>query len=141
MLRLQGKKNIDLWMDGNIYPKHPASNSAPPFRDITSFVNYLGDGYRGFHGYTRHLEAVSDTLQLEKDLLAKENLQLRHTLDLCNQKLESNEKIIQDLERDKENLRQKQTLLGLRKRERKLKDIDQLKIGCGGTKKRINAIK
>lgn len=141
MFRMQGKKNIDLWIDGRLYPKDPFRNSTPPFKDITSLLNFAGDGHNGLLGYTEHLEAASNALRLERDLFEKENIYLKKTMDQCVQRISSDKETILGLEKQKEELRFKQTALGLRKREKKLQKYEQMKLGGGGIKKRIHAIK
>lgn len=139
--RLQGNKNLDLWVDGRLYPKNPLQNSTPPFKDITTLLNFVGEGYNGLLGYTHHLEASSNVLKLERDLLEKENNHLKQRMEQYVQKLRGQKETILVLEKQKEKLRLKQTSLGLRKRERKLRDYQQLKLKSGGIKKRIHAVK
>ena len=53
--RLEGKKNVDLWVDARLYPLHPPLQATPPFRDLTSFLKFLGDGENGLLGYCKRL--------------------------------------------------------------------------------------
>lgn len=141
MFRMQGKKNIDLWIDGRLYPKDPITNSTPPFKDITSLLHFARNGYNGLLGYTQHLEATSNALTLERDLFEKENTCLRKTMDQYVQTFLSDKETILGLEKQKDELRLKQIALGLRKRKKKLQKYEQMKLGGGGIKKRIHAIK
>ena len=52
---MQGLKAIDLWIDGNIYPLDPIFGAPPPFKNITMFVKFVGDGFNGLLGYCRIL--------------------------------------------------------------------------------------
>lgn len=54
-LRLAGNCNLDLWLDGQIYPKHPVDQTPPKFHDLKSFLCFLGDGVTGFYGYVQAL--------------------------------------------------------------------------------------
>ena len=36
VLRYQGKKHIDIWSDGRLYPIDPIKNTTPPFSNCTS---------------------------------------------------------------------------------------------------------
>lgn len=54
-LRSQGRKCIDLWTDGSIYPIDPITNAPPNFCNVTTFLRFLGDGANGLLGYCRRL--------------------------------------------------------------------------------------
>ena len=41
--RLQGHKNIDLWVDGKLYPVDSLRKSTPPFKNVTSLLQFVGD--------------------------------------------------------------------------------------------------
>lgn len=141
MLRMQGRKNLDLWVDGRLYPKNPFTNSTPPFKDITSLLNFTGDNFNGLLGYTQSLEASSSVFKLEKDLLEKENICLKKTVEQSMRKILGDKETIAGLEKQRDDLRLKQTSLGLHKREKKLQKYEEMKLGGGGIKKRIHAIR
>jgi hypothetical protein len=42
--RRAGDTNLDLWLDGTIYPENPQTKEPPPFRDLKSLLCYVGDG-------------------------------------------------------------------------------------------------
>ena len=44
--KLQVYKHIELWVDGRIYPMDSTWKSIPPFKDITSLLHFVGNGYR-----------------------------------------------------------------------------------------------
>lgn len=55
---MQGAKAIDIWIDGNIYPLDPISGAPPPFKSITNFFKFVGDGFNGLLGYCRRLHML-----------------------------------------------------------------------------------
>ena len=55
--RAGGETHIDLWVDGNLYPTDPATNSAPAFRTIKEYIEFLCNGERGMLGYIKRLSA------------------------------------------------------------------------------------
>lgn len=72
-LRMQGLKAIDLWTDGNLYPFDPITGAAPPFRNITQLMRFVGDGFNGLLGYcerlhTAHLHVLARTQELQCSL-------------------------------------------------------------------------
>lgn len=131
-LRLQGKKNLDLWIDGRLYPVNPNSQSTPPFSNFSSLLKFVGDGYTGFLGYTMQLTAASEVLKLENHLLQQEVIQLREQLNETSEKTKTLEKALA-------LARKRKTILGIRDRERSLKNIENLKLGSGGCIRRIRA--
>ena len=140
-LRSQGAKNIDLWVDGRMYPKHPLENSTPPFEDVTSLIGFVRNGEHGLLGYTKHLETASHVNRLERDLLEKQNAELKECVHQREQKIKMQLETIALLKKQRDEARMKQTTLGLRKRQYKLRNIQDLKVGCGGIKKRVQAVK
>ena len=94
--RLQGSKNIDLWVDGKLYPVDPLRKSTPPFIDVTSLLNFVRDGYAGLLGYTLNLQAQHGIIKLERDLMERENINLKNTIEQYAQKLcTTNETILE----------------------------------------------
>ena len=75
---------------------------------------------RGFLGYTQSLDAQNNILKFEQDVLERENVNLKYIIKQYKAKLcNSNETI--SIKKKKVNiLREKQTVLGLRKREKKI---------------------
>ena len=63
-LRVQGKRHIDLWVDGKFYPLDPTTQKNPPFRTMHGLVQYVGDGMDGLLSYyNRPNHFQSATLQ------------------------------------------------------------------------------
>lgn len=54
--RKAGGTNLDLWLDGSIYPQNPITGVVPAFRDIRSLLCYVGDGESGLLGYAKALQ-------------------------------------------------------------------------------------
>ena len=50
-LQMQGNKAIDLWTDGSLYPMDPHSSAPPSFHNITSLLQFIGDGFNDLLGY------------------------------------------------------------------------------------------
>ena len=134
VLRYQGKKHIDIWSDGRLYPIDPNTKTTPPFSNCTSLLKFMGDGSRGLLGYTHNLAGERDVLKLENHLLRQEN-------EAVLQTLEDNKKKINSLEDTIKTLRTKQTSLGPRVRLKRLRNIETLKRGSGGCTKRIRAVR
>ena len=49
--RRMGAKNIDLWVQGSIYPHNPLSQLPRQFFGLTSFLKYVCEGTNGLWGY------------------------------------------------------------------------------------------
>lgn len=73
MPRMQGNKNLYLFLDGRLYPKDPLTNSTSPFKDISSLLNFVEGGYNGPLRYTQSLEASNITLKLQRDFFERVN--------------------------------------------------------------------
>lgn len=139
--RRQGEHHLDLWTDGRLYPKDPTTNATPPFSNVTSLVHFTGDGKQGLLGYIQRIE--SKTLSMEKviDAMSARNKVLSEQNQQYITRARSCEESIKELEKKLDTLRQKDTELGPRRRKRKLSNLHQLKLGSGGVKKRIHAVR
>jgi hypothetical protein len=74
--RAAGESNLDLWLDGSLYPAETSTRKKPRFSDIKSLLEFVGDGHRGMLRYTNSLQSL-ESLQT-RDL---EVTQLRLRLD------------------------------------------------------------
>ena len=143
--RLQGFKNIDLWVYGRLYPMDLTWKSTPPFKAVTSLLQFVvvmaigGEG--GLLGYTQSLDAQNNILEFEQDLLVRENVNLKYTIEQYKTKLCNINETIPTLNKQVNTLREKQIVLGLHKREKKIQDIENLKLRTDNIKERIHAIK
>lgn len=54
--RKAGDSNLDLWLDGRIYPVDPLNGKRPKFHDVKSLLEYVGDGENGMLGHANRLE-------------------------------------------------------------------------------------
>ena len=54
-LQMEGKKHIDLWIDGSIYPRDPLTGRYLGFASIHDLVRFVGDGDNGLFGYCSRL--------------------------------------------------------------------------------------
>ena len=59
--REAGETNIDLWVDGHLYPVDPATECSPPFSNTKQYLEFLCHGEMGMLGYTKRLKAMLDS--------------------------------------------------------------------------------
>lgn len=149
-LRLAGKTNINLWIDGHLYPPDPAVNYPPTFRDLPSFIHHLGDGEKGLLGYCKRL-AVKDawrvhvlSCQLQEahsNLLRVQNGLDEATLSTIRLQKEclKKGKKIEKLHATISHM--KNTPNGARERKRSISAIDTLAPQGGAFKRRVIATK
>lgn len=134
--RNAGKKNVDLWMDGCIYPPDPLTQRPPQFNGLTSFVKFVCEGNEGLYGYTcrlatQGLAGVHESLRnmqtrlqgyvqslMEKDRLlaekGRENQSLQQAMSVIEdamhavqvQNMELQSKIM-ELEKENRNIKSK----------------------------------
>ena len=139
--RLQGEHHLDLWTDGRLYPKNPQTNAPPPFCNVTSLLHFTGDGKQGLLGYIQNIESKASSLEKVIEVLSCRNKELHRHNQQSIELLRSYEENVQYLTKKINTMRQKDTELGTRKRKRKLSNLHQLKLGSGGVKKRIHAVR
>jgi hypothetical protein len=53
--RKAGDTNIDLWLDGSIYPQDPSTGHPPAFRTLKEFLEFVCHGQAGLLGYVEKL--------------------------------------------------------------------------------------
>ena len=132
-MRLEGKKHIDLWVDGSVYPRDPLNGRYPTFSSVHDLIRFVGDGVNGLLGYCLRLsqcgnEHNNQILYLNSVLLNSQN----RVMCLQNQVTELQKKI-KELENSHKQLAAlKQTPIGLRERIRQLKNINNLLETSGG---------
>jgi hypothetical protein len=51
--------NIDLWLDGSLYPIDPRSGKRPRIDSPSSLLEFVGDGENDLLGYIKSLESNS----------------------------------------------------------------------------------
>lgn len=54
-MREVGASNIDLWVDGSIYPHNPVDNKRPHFRSVSQLLEFVAEGNNGLLGYIERL--------------------------------------------------------------------------------------
>ena len=167
-LRERGAKNLDLWVNGELYPVDPVSNSHPDFNTITGLCRFVCLGKSGLLGYCKNLEGNRISLEQKiQDLSVKlhhlnqsymvvycENMRLNQTITVLNQRhvnalLEEKSNSVKEIQKLKIDLRRLQKrhsrLKGkknwLRIRPKKLKPIACLKRGGGGYRKRVFGVR
>jgi hypothetical protein len=59
--REAGETNIDLWVDGRLYPIDPATECSPPFSTTKQYLEFLCHGEMDMLGYTKRLKAMLDS--------------------------------------------------------------------------------
>ena len=53
--RAAGQKNVDLWVDGRLYPNDPVAHYHPTFHNLSTFLQFVGRGENGLLGYYKRL--------------------------------------------------------------------------------------
>lgn len=48
---MEGKKHVDLWVDGSLYPKDPSIGRSTPLFFVYELIYFLGDAMNGLLGY------------------------------------------------------------------------------------------
>lgn len=138
-MRLQDKKHLDIWCDGRIYPKNPTTNTTPCFSSPSSLLRYAGDGHKGLLGYCNALSSHANSLKYLYDILSHENSMIKAQNYKLTLELQKKDQSICNLETKVKELRKKKTKLGERERDRKINNVETLKCGSGGLKRRIRA--
>ena len=139
--RREGKKHIDIWSDGSIYPFDPTTMSTPNFNNASSLLRFVGDGASGLLGYCYHLlQNTHQVASLNNSLLLHNAFMLEQE-KMYHSKMESANGTIVELEKAIKNARLKSTTLGLRHRCKTVANIETLKTGGGGLKKCIRAVR
>lgn len=138
-MRVQDKKHLDIWCDGRIYPKNPTTNTTPCFSSPSSLLRYAGDGHKGLLGYCNALSSHANSLKYLYDILSHENSMIKAQNYKLTLELQKRDQSICNLETKVKELRKKKTKLGERERDRKISNVETLKCGSGGLKRRIRA--
>ena len=100
-LRMQGKRHIDLSIDGNLYLLDPITQTNPRFYTMHGLVWYVGDGMDGLLGYCNRLNHFqSATLQACEFRRA----QLEQLACSANSTIVAMQRTIEDLEMQKKKL-------------------------------------
>lgn len=168
-LRLQGCKSIDLWVDGAIYPLDRLTNAPPTFKNMTTFLRFVGDGFNGLLGYCRRLHShaleeahhrihVCNTLAGVHQKLSEEITSLQAQVQVLQVGTEKMEKEIMLLKKNNVILVERSELAqrvarnarrhlsslkklptGYKARKRKRQSMETLAVSSGAWKRRLRA--
>ena len=81
--RLEGCKNVDLWVDRNLYPPDPATQYPPSFNSLPSFLQFLGDGDNGLLRYCKRLSMLQNSDIA--DFFSSQMLEMQHNYSILLQ--------------------------------------------------------
>ena len=85
--RQMGAKNIDLWVQGSIYPLEPLSQLPPQFLGLTSFLKYVCEGTNGLWGYMCRVKNQSQQLYMHMQrMLLQKNSEIARLKAECDTK-------------------------------------------------------
>lgn len=62
--RKAGATNLDLWLDGSLYPADAVTQRPPTFHSLPDFLEFVGEGERGLLGYVKNLHNSSGSTSL-----------------------------------------------------------------------------
>ena len=82
MRRAAGHTNIDLWVDGRLYPVDPATERPPAFRSTKEYLEFLGDGEGGMLDYTKRLGAAHVPAATESTILSLQSRVAAYEVEL-----------------------------------------------------------
>ena len=160
--RAMGAKNVDLWVEGSIYPADPLTCHPPIFSGLTSFIKWVCAGQQGLWGYTLRLSSqvhnvwmsMQSRLAMQQAKVAQltsaiqlkdaECMQLQNVIDDINVKYAEVESQIDTLSVHNRRMQKKLdkvTAMGPRERLRTLKPLEKLTIGGGQWKRCVRACK
>lgn len=140
-MRVNGQKHLDIWCDGKLYPKNPVTNAQPNFSNPSSLLRFVGDGYNGLLGYCNNLSSSAQVFKHLYESLYQEFSSLKSNHLHLLQDMEQKSKTLIDLQTKIRKIRSKKTKLGWRERKKVVNNIETLKIGSGGLKRRIRAVR
>jgi len=87
-----GDYNLDLWLDGSIYPMDPSTGKRPRFYDVKSMLEFVGDGENGLLGYSHGLQnsntEISRRAVIDRERSNNEIADLRKSLEVLKQREE-----------------------------------------------------
>ena len=146
--RAAGQTNVDLWVDGRLYPKDPAVQYHPTFHNLSTFLQYVGRGEQGLLGYCKRL-SMNETNTFQCLMHQYQTLYSNH-YHIQQRLLESEkeEEVLKNVIKEKDTKLSKlentialleETPLGARERKRCLSSIETLAPKGGARKRRVMA--
>ena len=90
--RKAGDTNIDLWLDGSIYPTDPSTGMPPPFRTLKAFLEFVCHGQASLlgnveklarpNGYSTNLVRILQQIVLDHNVCTKTEIErLQHFIE------------------------------------------------------------
>ena len=116
---------------------NPLTITTPTFSSPSSLLRYAGDGHKGLLGYCNALSSHANSIKYLHDIRYYEISMLKSQNNNLTLELQKKDQSISDLEKKLRELRRKKTKLGERERERKINNVETLKCGFGGLKRRV----
>lgn len=134
-LRNEGKKHIDLWTDGSLYPPDPKTGRYPSFHTPHDLIRFVGDGEDGLLGYSSRLSQSHINY-------AEYTTYLQNTSSLNATKILELENEIVSLKQENDQLKSlKETPIGLRARVKRMRDVVNLIERSGQRKKKLKLVR
>lgn len=153
---VQNPKCLDYWINNTLYPIDPQTLCPPRFSDLSTLLQFIGDGHNGLLGYCHRLvmfnpyhQQMAFQLYMKDCDIQKWKDEYSNTLQLLeNSKndVENMKTLLEKLTMEITKLKQqlsvvKQTPLGVRVRRKNFKPLQELSLRGGGRWKRVHAIK
>ena len=73
--------NLDLWLDGNLYPLDPSSRKRPKFQSLAELLEYVAEGENGLLRYVKRLESSSGQTAL---LVREKEIEIEFLRERCS---------------------------------------------------------
>lgn len=93
--RKAGDRNIDLWLDGSLYPVDQRSGKRPKFNSLKGLLEFVGDGEDGLLGYVNSLQ--SQVSHASESASMAQISSLHNQIMLLNREIEAHEVRIHDI--------------------------------------------
>lgn len=146
--RAEGDTNVDLWVDGHLYPSDPMHSYHPTFNNLSTFLQFVGRGETGLLGYCKRLSMhANDNLQwwihqcqgLQQHIMSQQNnlASLESEVATLKEEMEKKDANISKLGNIITQL--KRTPLGARQRKRPFASVEALAHRGGARKRRVMA--
>lgn len=146
--RSAGHTNVDLWVDGCLYPNDPLGNVYPTFNTLPTFLQYVGRGEQGLLGYCKRLSTIgAHSVQWwmhQHQVLLHNIATLQQRIIHLEKEAQTLQQHVEDKDGEFEKLqdtisRLKETPLGARERKRRFSAIETLAPKGGARKRRVSA--